>query len=233
MDLLDLQKYKRQNRFFRYLCVIIDCFTRFVWVRPLKNKRGRSIVQAISLLIMNETPKLLHCDSGTEFMNKDVKKMLEAFGPKIYASYSKHKASMAERVQRTLRNALAGIFEKNKNKNWISHIDSIVDSYNRTYHRSIKMRPIDVTWRDAARFRKRFEKIDAGKQSSKPRFKVGDNVRYVAPRKKFQKEMERGWHLDKYRIKAVVNSKPKTYVIENSQGVLPQKVYAQELQHVA
>ena len=82
MDLLDLQKYKRQNRFFRYLCVIIDCFTRFVWVKPLKNKRGRSVVQALSLLIMNETPKLLHCDSGTEFMNKDVKKMLEAFGPR-------------------------------------------------------------------------------------------------------------------------------------------------------
>ena len=153
--------------------------------------------------------------------------MLEAFGPKLYASYSKHKASLAERFQRTLRNALGGLFESNQNKNWIDHIDALVDSYNNTYHSSIKMKPIDVTWRDAARIRHlQTKKVD------KPKFKVGDSVRYVATRKKFQKEMERGWRLEKYRIKEVVNSRPKTYVIENSKGTLPQKVYAQELQKV-
>ena len=132
IDLLDLQKYKHQNRHFRYLCVIIDCLTRYVWVRKLKDKTAKSIVKALSLLLMNEKPKLLHCDRGSEFINKEVRKMLEAFGPRLYTSYSKHKASLAERYQRTLRNALGKLIESNKNKNWIDHIDDLVASYNNT-----------------------------------------------------------------------------------------------------
>ena len=231
MDLLDLQKHKRQNKNNRYLLVIIDCFDRFVWVKPLKNKTSKSIVHALSLLLMTERPKLIHTDSGSEFMNKDVKIMLEAFGPKLYASYSKHKASLAERYQRTLRNSLAGLFESNQNKNWIDHIDDIVASYNNTYHQSIQMKPIDVTWRDVSKIRS--ISLSKDYKVQKPKFKVGDIVRVVAPRKLFQKEMERGWYVQKYRIKEIVSTNPITYSVEDLQGKpLPKKFYTQELQHV-
>ena len=83
IDLLDMQKFARENTGFRYLCVIIDCFTKYVWVKPLKNKTAKSVVKALALLLMTERPKLLQADQGSEFFNKDVARMLQAFGPKL------------------------------------------------------------------------------------------------------------------------------------------------------
>ena len=80
IDLLDLQKFSAENGGYKYLCVIIDCFSRFVWVKPLLNKTGLSLRKALSLLTMNERPSLIQADQGTEFFNKDIKTMLEAFG---------------------------------------------------------------------------------------------------------------------------------------------------------
>ena len=55
---------------YRYICVIIDCFSRYVWVKPLKNKTGKATVKALALLLMNERPKLIQADQGTEFFNR-------------------------------------------------------------------------------------------------------------------------------------------------------------------
>ena len=88
IDLLDFQKYKAENDGFRYCCVIIDCFSKFVWVKPLKNKSAKSIVKSLALLIMTERPVRIMTDQGSEFLNADVNRMLEAFGPKLYYVYS-------------------------------------------------------------------------------------------------------------------------------------------------
>ena len=59
IDLLDYQKYSQSNKGFRYVCVIIDVFTKYVWVKPLKNKTGSAIVKALALLLMTERPRLI------------------------------------------------------------------------------------------------------------------------------------------------------------------------------
>ena len=144
IDLLDMQKYSKENDEYRYICVIIDCFSRYVWVKPLKNKTGKATVKALALLLMNERPKLIQADQGTEFFNRDVKRMLEAFGPKLYHTYTDKKAAIVERVQRTLRGRLGRLFTKRGNFKWIDKIDDIVTAYNNTHHSSIKMKPADV-----------------------------------------------------------------------------------------
>lgn len=230
IDLLDLQKFSTENRLFRYLCVIIDCFTKYVWVKPLKDKTGKSLVKALALLLMTERPKRIQADQGTEFFNKNVSKMLEAFGPKLYHSYSEHKASIVERVQRTLRSRLGRLFTKRSDHVWIDHIEDIVASYNNTHHRSIKMKPIDVTAEHTDRIRRLLFPPEDVKP---PRFKVGDNVRIVAKRKKFQKEYKQGWTDEKFLIKAVKQTTPNTYLLEDlSKEPILGSFYAEELQHV-
>ena len=59
-----MQKYSKENDGYRYICVIIDCFSRYVWVKPLKNKTGKATVKALALLLMNERPKLIQADQG-------------------------------------------------------------------------------------------------------------------------------------------------------------------------
>lgn len=230
IDLLDMQKYAKENKNYRYMCVIIDCFSKYVWVKPLKNKFAKSIVKALALLLMNERPKLIQVDRGSEFVNQNVKTMLEAFGPKLYHSYSTHKASIVERVQRTLRASLGRLFTKQNNHNWIDKIDSLVIAYNNSYHRSIKMNPADVKDENFGKIRRL---LFPPRKIKKPKFKVGDIVRIFGERKRFQKEYEKGWTTEKFRIKEIVYSSPVTYLLEDlkNEPILG-TFYTEELQHV-
>ena len=230
IDLLDMQKFASQNSGFRYMCVVIDCFSKFLWVKPLKNKTAKSIVKALALLLMTERPKLLQADQGSEFFNKDVTRMLQAFGPRLYHTYSDKKASIVERVQRTLRSRLGRLYTQRDNNIWIDKLDDIVDSYNNSYHRSIKMKPANVTDEHIDRIRKL---LNPPEEISKSKFKVGDKVRITSERKTFQKEYEKGWTNEKFHIKAVKYGSPITYMLEDLSGeTLLGSFYAEELQHV-
>ncbi len=231
IDLLDMQKFQGQNNGFRYLCVIIDCFSKYVWVKPLKNKTAQATVKALSLLLMTERPKLLQADQGSEFFNKDIARMLEAFGPKLYHTYSDKKASIVERVQRTLRGRLGRLYTQRNNNVWVDKIDEIVDSYNNSYHRSIKMKPVNVTDKDIDRIRMLLN--PPHKEVEKVKFKIGDKVRITSERKTFQKEYEKRWTNEKFLIKALKYGSPTTYMLQDLSGEpLLGSFYAEELQHV-
>ena len=214
IDLLDMQKYSKENDGYRYICVIIDCFSRYVWVKPLKNKTGKATVKALALLLMNERPKLIQADQGTEFFNRDVKRMLEAFGPKLYHTYTDKKAAIVERVQRTLRGRLGRLFTKRGNFKWIDKIDDIVTAYNNSYHRTIKMKPADVDEEHIANIF--FNSLPNLKKTIK--FSNGDRVRILIKKNQFAKEFEKSWSEEIFKIKIIQNTNPTTYLIEDLDG---------------
>ena len=214
IDLLDMQKYSKENDGYRYICVIIDCFSRYVWVKPLKNKTGKATVKALALLLMNERPKLIQADQGTEFFNRDVKRMLEAFGPKLYHTYTDKKAAIVERVQRTLRGRLGRLFTKRGNFKWIDKIDDIVTAYNNSYHRTIKMKPADVDEEHIANIF--FNSLPNLKKTIK--FSNGDRVRILMKKNQFAKEFEKSWSEEIFKIKRIQNTNPITYLIEDLDG---------------
>ena len=229
IDLLDMQKYSKLNKGYRYICVIIDCFSRFVWVKPLKNKTGVSIVNALALLIMNERPKLIQADQGTEFFNKNVKRMLEAFGPKLYHTYSDKKAAIVERVQRTLRGRLGRVFTKQNTHNWIDKIEDIINSYNNSYHRSIKMKPTNVAKEHTANL---FNNSLSG-PGGVNKFNIGDSVRITTKKNIFKKEYEKSWSDEIFIIKGIQKTNPIIYLIKDRTGEQIQGgFYTEELQHV-
>ena len=214
IDLLDMQKYSKENDGYRYICVIIDCFSRYVWVKPLKNKTGKATVKALALLLMNERPKLIQADQGTEFFNRDVKRMLEAFGPKLYHTYTDKTAAIVERVQRTLRGRLGRLFTKRGNFKWIDKIDDIVTAYNNTHHSSIKMKPADVDEEHIANIF--FNSLPNLKKTIK--FSNGDRVRILIKKNQFAKEFEKSWSEEIFKIKRIQNTNPITYLIEDLDG---------------
>ena len=214
IDLLDMQKYSKENDGYRYICVIIDCFSRYVWVKPLKNKTGKATVKALALLLMNERPKLIQADQGTEFFNRDVKRKLEAFGPKLYHTYTDKKAAIVERVQRTLRGRLGRLFTKRGNFKWIDKIDDIVTAYNNTHHSSIKMKPADVDEEHIANIF--FNSLPNLKKTIK--FSNGDRVRILIKKNQFAKEFEKSWSEEIFKIKRIQNTNPITYLIEDLDG---------------
>ena len=59
-----------QNDGFCYLLVIIDCFTRFVWLYPLKDKKCSSVMEKFEDLFKSQSdiPENLQTDQGKEFL---------------------------------------------------------------------------------------------------------------------------------------------------------------------
>ena len=104
---------------------------------------------------------------------------------------------------------------------YIDKLDNIVNEYNNTYHRTIKMKPVDVTYVD---FKKEVNDKD-------PNFKVGDHVRISKYKNIFAKGYTPNWSQEVFVIKKVKNTVPWTYVINdlNSEEIIG-TFYEKELQ---
>ena len=94
---------------------------------------------------------------------------------------------------------------------YIDKLDDIVNEYNNTYHRTIKMKPVDV---------KDTKYIDSNKEvnDKDPKFKVGDHVRISKYKNIFAKGYTPNWSEEVFVIKKVKNTVPWTYVINDLNG---------------
>ena len=76
VDLADMQLISKYNKGIRYLLCVIDLFSRYFWVAPLKNKKGDSIVEGFQNILKNSDrkPNKVLVDHGSEFYNNKFKK---------------------------------------------------------------------------------------------------------------------------------------------------------------
>ena len=79
VDLVDMQLLNKFNEGFRFLLCVIDIFSKYAWVIPLKDKKGISIVNAFKQILKesNRKPNKIWVDKGSEFYNNSFKKWLE------------------------------------------------------------------------------------------------------------------------------------------------------------
>ena len=78
-DLVDMSPYSRSNSGYKYLLTVIDVFSKYGWIVPLKTKTGKEVAMAFpELFTDNALPSRLWTDRGTEFYNQQVKRVLTA-----------------------------------------------------------------------------------------------------------------------------------------------------------
>ena len=90
-------------------------------------------------------------------------------------------------------------------------LDDIVNKYNNTVHRTIKMKPIDVTDDSYAEYNEDFNKKD-------PKFKVGDHVRISKYKIIFAKGYTPNWSEEFFVVSNIKNTVPWTYVVSDLNG---------------
>ena len=101
-DLVDVQKLKRQNKGVNYLLTVIDVFSKFAWVVPLKQKTGPLVAVALKGILKGKrTPQTFQTDAGKEFYNKHVQKTLKEYSIRHCSTSGDTKANVAERFNRT------------------------------------------------------------------------------------------------------------------------------------
>ena len=162
-DLADMQLLSKYNKGIRFLLCVIDIFSKYTWVVPLKDKNGISIVKAFQSILKqsNRKPNKIWVDKGSEFYNAYLKKWLRD---------NEGKSVVAERFIRTLKSKIYKYRTSISTNVYIDKLDDIMDEYNNTYHTTIKMKPTDV---------KDNTYINADKEinNKDSKFKVGDHVR--------------------------------------------------------
>ena len=230
-DLLDMQAHTEVNDGYRYINTIIDTFSKQLWMIPLKSKTGVALTNAMKFLVTVGKPQYLQVDLGTEFYNTNFKKMLAHNNVKMYSTHSHLKASIVERVQKTIRNRLWAYFTTQGSYRWIDVIDDLVYSYNHSKHRSIGMAPADVTHAHTRVILSRlFPKLS---KKERPKFKIGDAVRISKIRQTFQKGAVQNWSDEVYEVINIRRSHPITYNIKDYVGEEIKGVfYTEELQKV-
>ena len=93
----------------------------------------------------------------------------------------------------------------------VDKLDDIVNEYNNTYHRAIKMKPVDIKDNTYVDFKKEVNDKD-------PKFNVGDYVRISKYRNIFAKWYTPNWSEEVFVIKKVKNTVPWTYIINEVNG---------------
>ena len=144
-NLADMQLISKFNKGFRFLLCIIDIFSKYAWVVPLKDKKCFTIVNAFQKILKEpeHKPNKIGIDKGSEFYNSYFKKWLKDNDIEIYSIQNVGKSVVAERFIRTLKKNYKCMTALSKNV-YIDKLDDIVNEYNNTYHRTIKMNPADV-----------------------------------------------------------------------------------------
>ena len=207
-DLIEYPKYKYNNKHFVYCLVIIDCFTKFVWIKPMKTKTGDETARAFDSIFkeFDEHPINLMTDSGLEFFNSKVSQVLSSYNITHYKPRTKTlwKASMAERVIQTIKRKVEKYFHLNKTKSWINVIDQIVKNYNKTPHRSHGFKPIDVVEENRDEVYKRL--YPNRNISVICKLSIGDRVRKIREKTLFEKGYTQNWSDEIYEIADVRQS---------------------------
>ena len=97
-----MQLLSKYNKGIRFLLCAIDIFSKYAWVVPLKDKKGRSIVKTFQIILKqsNRKPNKRWVDKGSEFYNGYIKKRLRDNNIVMYSTHNEGKSVVAERFKK-------------------------------------------------------------------------------------------------------------------------------------
>ena len=170
----------------------------------------------------------MYSDQGTEFTGASVQKLFQDHGIEHFVLKGKHKASIVERFQRTIKSSLEMYFYRHKRRRWVDVIEEIVKNYNGRFHRSIKMAPDQVT---TDNFEEVYKTLYLEKVVTRPcKLKVGDIVRIALKKSEFSKGYHQTYSDQLYKILEIVNYQGVCfYTVQSIAGGAKIKKYYEEL----
>lgn len=184
VDTLSMRWYSKWNKDYGYILVCVDILTRFLIARPLVALRAEYVKEAFEDIfkVTSTPPRSIRSDNGTEIKNSLMKQYFRSQGIVHFFSINTVKASFCERVIQTLRVRLGRAMRGQNNFNWVNHLQEVVDSYNNTYHKSLKCTPMEAMCvKDrAALWNHQYLRNDSATKTgpNKPyKFNIGDRVR--------------------------------------------------------
>ena len=232
IDLITMIKYHKQNKNYKYILTVIDFFSKYSWCYPLKTKKSEEIINSFKDIFKKSKrkPTMIQSDEGTEFTNNQTQTFFKDNNINWYHTYNRDiKCSICERYNRTILNKIYKNFTLNNNTIWINDLDKLVNEYNNSYHRSIKMKPIDASLKVNENI-VRNNLYNFKITNKKPKFSIGDRVRISLLKNTFEKSYTSNWSEELFIIDNIKTSNVHYYFLKNLKGEkIDGMFYEQEL----
>ena len=112
----------------------------------MKDKKVVSIVSAFQKILndSDRKPNKIWVDKGSKFYNNSFKKWSKDNDTEMYSIHNQGKSVVDERFIRIFKNKIYKYMTAISKNVYIDELDDIVNEYNNTHHRTIKMKPVDV-----------------------------------------------------------------------------------------
>ena len=217
-DLSEFIPFSAENRGHKYVLFVINAFTKVAYGEPLLNKTAGHVAEAMEKILKRCGPvRLLQTDMGLEFKNNIFSRLMQKYGVSHYSTFTTVKASFVERFQRTFKGMLYKEFSMRGTRKWLDILQILIEKYNNTSHRTIGMKPVQVTQRVEKRL---LRTVYAHKTKNKRglTFRLGDAVRISTKRLAFDKGYLPHWSTELFRVRKVQNTVPHTYLLEDLTG---------------
>ena len=231
IDLADMIDYKiSNNKGFRYIFIIIDNFSKYLFAITLKNIYSQTITNEFSNILTKSKrkPIKLESDRGSEFDNSISQNFLKLKNIHHYSRLTDKGPCIAERVIRTIRNLIRKpVFEKG-NADWVSELPTVIKKYNNTIHHSTKMTPIQAFKKSNEKIV--FDNLRDDREKQQPKYKLGQVIRTADIKRVFNKGDSTNWSYKLYTITEVIHDTIPSYRIDylperyNENLLLPTKL---------
>ncbi|XP_060604913.1 uncharacterized protein LOC132757608 [Ruditapes philippinarum] len=145
-DLIDMVKFANWNDGYKYTLLVIDTFSKYVWLQPLKSKTGEDVAKAFQqiFIISKRSPAKLITDKGQEFRTKNVQDVMRKKDIRYFPTQNETKASTSERAILTIKRKIYRYFTHTDDYSYLPVLQDMADSYNKTFHRTIGTTPANV-----------------------------------------------------------------------------------------
>ena len=230
-DLVDMQKYSRVNKGYKYIFTNIDIFSKYSWSFPLKTKTIKEIKSCFQKIFNERKPSYIWSDQESSFFSKEMLQFFKDNNVKIYYTHSDLKAVIIERFNRSLRELMMKEFVKNNNTVWYNILPDLINTYNNRYHQTIKMKPKNVNKLNEKHIKNTVYNYDIS--NKKPKFKINDLVRISLKRRAlFDKPTGNiKWSEQIYKIYKINKSNVITYQLKDMNNeIIKGQFYEKELQ---
>ena len=171
-----------------------------------------SILKDSMELHSNRKPNKIWVDKGSEFYNNSFKKWLQSNDIEMYSIHNEGKICCSRKIYCNFKKVYKYMTSISKNV-YIDTLDDTVNKYNNTYHKTMKIKPIDFKYNT-------YINTDTELNNKDPKFKVGDHVRILKYKNinTFAKGYTPNWSEEGFVIKKIKNAVPWTYVISDLNG---------------
>lgn len=240
-DLADFQAYSRKNKGYKFILLVIDSLSKFIYCEPLKNKTAICVRDAFAKIFKRSKvyPRHIQTDLGKEFYNSKLKELFEKHNINHYSTFSIIKSSFAERAIRSIKRRIFMNFALRGRNVYHDVLQKIVNEYNNTVHSKIKVKPAEVDEKIAQKLLKTVF-YEPKLIMKKPKFSIGEYVRISKQKTFFEKGNKffdhtknfcfflfnsfisnhfagytSAWRSEIFKVKKINYTNPITYLIED------------------